>query len=256
MRAGVCRCTPPNAPPRDARQPATDSLVLPPMANTSPPRVRDVAGTSASAREPDPRAVRTTRALGRALVALLEERAFDAITVQDILDRAGVGRTAFYAHYRNKQDVLFSSYEGLLAAFDGLVDRPSPFGAPGSRLFPVGEFLAHVGDARRLVGALARDGLLGDAWGMLAGEATRMIARRLDAWSAAAPGAGPSGAPEPVAPPTALLAPMLGGALVASVRWWHDHPGAATPGEVDAAFHYLARGVLRRREGPYVHAAR
>jgi AcrR family transcriptional regulator len=191
--------------------------------------------------------VRTTRALGRALVALLEERAFDAITVQDILDRADVGRTAFYAHYRNKHDVLFSGYERMLAAFDGLVDRPSPFGAPGSRLFPVAEFLAHVGDAGRLVRALARDGLLGDVWALLAGEATRMIAHRLDAWSAGALEAGPSGARAPVAPPTALLAPMLAGALVESVRWWQDHPGAATPAEVDVAFHQLARGVLQRR---------
>jgi AcrR family transcriptional regulator len=88
---------------------------------------------------------RTTEALGRALVTLLEERAFDAITVQDILDRAGVGRTAFYAHYRNKHDVLFSSYETLLARFEALLDRPSAFGAPGTRLFPVAEFVAHVG---------------------------------------------------------------------------------------------------------------
>jgi AcrR family transcriptional regulator len=106
------------------------------MANT-PARLFATVGYRAADggadREPDPRAARTTGALGRALVALLEERAFDAITVQDILDRAGVGRTAFYAHYRNKHDVLFSSYEGMLAAFDGLVDRPSPFGAPGSR---------------------------------------------------------------------------------------------------------------------------
>jgi hypothetical protein len=39
---------------------------------------------------------------------------------------------------------------------------------------------------------------------------------------------------------------MLAGALVESVRWWQDHPGAATPAEVDAAFHQLARGVVRR----------
>jgi len=154
-----------------------------------------------------------------------------------------------YTHYRNKHDVLFSSYEGMLAAFDRLVDRPSPFGAPGSRLFPVGEFLAHVGDARRLVQALARDGLLGDVWAMLAGEATRVIARRLDAWSAGVPDAGRPGAPGPAVPPPALLAPMLAGALVESVRWWQDHPGAATAAEVDAAFHQLARGVLRRRVG-------
>jgi hypothetical protein len=43
-----------------------------------------------------------------------------------------------------------------------------------------------------------------------------------------------------------LLARMLAGALVGSVQWWQDHPAVATPAEVDAAFHELARGVLRR----------
>jgi AcrR family transcriptional regulator len=204
------------------------------MPNTTRPPVRDA--------EADPRVARTTRALGRALVALIEERAFDAITVQDVLDRAGVGRTAFYAHYRNKHDVLASSYDGVFAAFEGLVDRPSPYGAPGARLFPVAEFLAHVGERRALVHALQRDGLLDDMWALLAGHAGRMIERRLERWTAGPAGAAP--APPGVAP--ALLARMLAGALVESVRWWQDRPAAATPAEVDAAFHELARGMLRR----------
>lgn len=191
----------------------------------------------------DPRVARTTRALGRALIALLEERAFDAITVQDILDRAGVGRTAFYAHYRNKHDVLHSSSDGVFASFEGLLDRPSPYGLPGARLFPVAEFLAHVGDVTRLVYALRRDGLLDDMWALLAGHAARIIARRLGRWAEAAGGV-PAGALAGV--PRPLLARMLAGALVESVAWWQDHPGAATPGDVDVAFHELARGVLRR----------
>ena len=39
---------------------------------------------------------------------------------------------------------------------------------------------------------------------------------------------------------------LTGLELVESVRWWQVHPEAATPAEVDAAFHQLARGVLRR----------
>ena len=46
----------------------------------------------------DPRVLRSRRALGDALVELLHERRFDDITVQDILDRASVGRATFYAH--------------------------------------------------------------------------------------------------------------------------------------------------------------
>ena len=214
------------------------------MSNNPPARVRHLRHSDTEADPPpDPRVARTTRALGRALIALVEERAFDAITVQDILNRAGVGRTAFYAHYRNKHDVLQSSYDGVFASFESLLDRPSRYGPPGMRLFPVAEFLAHVGERERLVHALRRDGLLGDTWALLAGHAARIIGRRLGPWAAAG-GEAPAAALAEVSTP--LLARMLAGALVESVQWWQDHAGVATSAEVDAAFHELARGVLRR----------
>src|SRR4051812_1284310 len=108
------------------------------MSNNAVPSVRNF-------REPDPRVARTTHALGQALIELVQERDFDAITVRDILERAGVGRSAFYAHYRNKEDVLHSSYERLFAGLEPLLDRPS---AGADRLFPVTEFLEHIATAR------------------------------------------------------------------------------------------------------------
>ena len=43
----------------------------------------------------DARVRRTRDALGDALVALMHEKPFDSITVQDVLDRANVGRSTF-----------------------------------------------------------------------------------------------------------------------------------------------------------------
>ena len=195
------------------------------MPNDVPAPVRKPAA-------PDPRVARSTHALGRALIALMQERDFDEITVQHVLDRSGVGRATFYAHYRNKEDALQSSYDRVFASFEGLLARPS---AGAARLFPVTEFLAHVGESRGVVDALRRAGRLEDAWSLLAGRAARLIERRLAAW----PGVAPA-----VARP--LAARMLAGALVETIRWWQEHPAAATPAEVDAAFHELARGLLRR----------
>ncbi|MCP2320419.1 transcriptional regulator, TetR family [Nocardia amikacinitolerans] len=64
------------------------------------------------------RRVRRTRAtLHRALIELLLERPYERITVRDILDRADVGRSTFYAHFRDKDDLLLvSSTEYLRAA--------------------------------------------------------------------------------------------------------------------------------------------
>src|SRR5207237_7497279 len=67
-------------------------------------------------RKTDRRIQRTRDRLGDALVALIQERPFDTITVQQVLERAGVGRSTFYVHYRDKDDLLFSDAEEFFAA--------------------------------------------------------------------------------------------------------------------------------------------
>jgi AcrR family transcriptional regulator len=53
----------------------------------------------------DRRIIRTKKALALALLELIREKGYDAITVQDITDRANVGRSTFYAHYENKDQL-------------------------------------------------------------------------------------------------------------------------------------------------------
>src|SRR5512135_1559032 len=64
---------------------------------------------SKKARKLDPRVVRTRQMLRDALVELIEEKGFDALTVQDITDRAELNRATFYLHYRDRQDLLENS---------------------------------------------------------------------------------------------------------------------------------------------------
>ena len=52
----------------------------------------------------DRRVQRTRELLQKALIALISERRYDAITIQDIVDRANVGRTTFYLHYSSKDE--------------------------------------------------------------------------------------------------------------------------------------------------------
>jgi AcrR family transcriptional regulator len=56
--------------------------------------------------ETDPRVRRTRKLLQDALLALLAEKSFDAITVQDIADRSTINRATFYAHYVDKYDLF------------------------------------------------------------------------------------------------------------------------------------------------------
>lgn len=61
----------------------------------------------------DRRVRRTRRILHEALITLILSKGYERITVQDILDRADVGRSTFYAHYRDKDDLLLSSFTAM-----------------------------------------------------------------------------------------------------------------------------------------------
>jgi AcrR family transcriptional regulator len=63
----------------------------------------------------DRRVARTRRLLRDALHSLIREKNYDEIVVKEIIDRADVGRSAFYTHFRDKDDLLASSIEDLLA---------------------------------------------------------------------------------------------------------------------------------------------
>src|SRR5918995_7303911 len=64
----------------------------------------------------DRRIERTQQLLRGALRSLIQEKGFEALTVQEIIDRANVGRATFYAHFDNKDDLLASGFEDLRAA--------------------------------------------------------------------------------------------------------------------------------------------
>ncbi|HLI91215.1 MAG TPA: TetR/AcrR family transcriptional regulator [Ktedonobacteraceae bacterium] len=63
-----------------------------------------------TSKKTDLRVRRTRMVLREALIALIEERGFDAITVGDITERAMVNRTTFYLHYQDKYDLVTSIF--------------------------------------------------------------------------------------------------------------------------------------------------
>lgn len=69
----------------------------------------------------DRRTQRTRTALHAALAALVHEKPYDDVVVKEILGRARVARSTFYAHYRDKTDLLEQSILDLLR-----IGRPSP----------------------------------------------------------------------------------------------------------------------------------
>ena len=102
-------------------------------------------------RKADPRPARTRALLFEALLELIQEKRWDRIRVQDILERTGVGRSTFYAHYDNKYDLLTDKIPAL-----ELPPTPAD-GHPD--LFPLFE---HVKEVRPVMLPLLSQPLLGE----------------------------------------------------------------------------------------------
>ena len=68
-------------------------------------------GTEKISHRPDRRVTRTRRHLREALMQLILEKGYDAVTIEDITERAELGRTTFYLHYRDKEELLLESIE-------------------------------------------------------------------------------------------------------------------------------------------------
>ena len=66
----------------------------------------------------DRRINRTRKILQDALVALILEKGYEKVTVQNVIDRANVGRSTFYAHFQDMDDLLLSQFDGLREQFD------------------------------------------------------------------------------------------------------------------------------------------
>jgi AcrR family transcriptional regulator len=183
---------------------------------------------SADPLKTDRRIRRTRERLGDALIALIQEKPLDAITVQEVLDRADVGRSTFYVHYRDKDDLLLSDFDEFLEAMSTLLIRS---GDRSDRVAPVRELFAHVADARRLYTALVASDRMHDFLDLGREHFARAIDRRLAELPRSRNMPGET---------RAATAYALAGALVSLMVWWMDHGSVASAEQMDDRFHQLA----------------
>ncbi|MBL0345053.1 TetR/AcrR family transcriptional regulator [Candidatus Villigracilis affinis] len=66
----------------------------------------------------DRRIQRTRQSLQTALSELIVEKGYEKVTVQDVIDRANVGRSTFYAHFESLDQLLLSGFEPLRMQFE------------------------------------------------------------------------------------------------------------------------------------------
>jgi AcrR family transcriptional regulator len=107
------------------------------------------AGDGVTAAGDDRRVRKTRRLLHDALIGLILERGWDAVSVRDVCEKADIGRSTFYVHFADKENLLLSGFDELHEAMEQVrTSAKVPFGF-------LGPLAAHAAENARLVRALA-----------------------------------------------------------------------------------------------------
>jgi len=184
-------------------------------------------------RKPDRRIRRTCERLGSALVALIQERPIDDVTVQDVLDRASVGRSTFYLHFRDKDDLLLSQLEKFLETMSTALSIRKE---ESHRVVPVAELFAHIGSQKKLYRALADSGRLNDFFDLAQGYFARGIEQRLTESKRL------SNLPQRE---LGARASALAGSILSLLRWWLGRGAKESPRAMDELFHRMVWNGLQ-----------
>jgi AcrR family transcriptional regulator len=173
----------------------------------------------------DRRVQRTHRELREALITLIIERGWDHVSVQEICDRADVGRSTFYVHFADKEELLLSGFEHLYASMDAVRST-----AKGRFAFAEA-LLEHAQDNLRLFRAV-----VGKKSGQHVLRRFRDVVVRLveaDLQSLKLDDEH-----------RATAARYIGGGFVELMTTWLDRPSRSDPKTVASTFVRLTRGVL------------
>jgi AcrR family transcriptional regulator len=185
----------------------------------------------------DRRVQRTQELLLDALRRLLMEQGYERLTIQEILDRAGVGRATFYAHYSSKDDLMASSIGRLQSSLSVAAQRSGRtrfgFSLP---------FFTHLAGHRAIYATtVGKEGEV-TVERMIRGMLRTLVRDEIS--SRARPTDVES-----------LTIEFIVGALWSSIVWWMDAGCTLPPAEIDGHFRQLVLPALeaQRNAGRPVH---
>lgn len=182
----------------------------------------------------DRRVQRTRQLLNEALMALIVEVGYDAITVQNIIDRANLGRSTFYAHYQHKDDLLLSGMEEVVHSLIG-GDEESALEEKGERegrrilsTLPIFRHAQEQYDLHKaIMGGRGIDLIIKTIQDHLSSHIQEQIERLVTEGQT------------PSVPPV-VMASYLAGSLMTLLSWWLDNDMPYPPEKMDKMFQELA----------------
>ncbi len=187
----------------------------------------------------DRRVERTRALMQKALIDLIRVHSYDTITIQEIVDRANVGRATFYVHYRSKDDLFMSCHEAILHDFQSglLYSHPlsreellSPEAPPG-----LADAYRHLEAARTQLSPIfqGRDGAL------ILRRICKVNAQEIEVNLRSV------FADTESIVPLDLLATYLAGAQIALVQWWLEKRQPQSSEKLAQIFHHLQSAAIR-----------
>lgn len=184
----------------------------------------------------DRRVQKTHKVLRDALDSLIREKSYDSIAVQEILNRANVGRSTFYTHYRDKDELLVSSIHDMLspvrttevASSAGRHERILSFSLP---------IFEHLDRHRR-----AGEGRMGTRGRAILHEHLRKVLAELIAEDLRKDLQSRRKAERKI--PSDLLVQYLASTFVLVLNWWVQSRSLLPPNEVNDLFQALVLPTL------------
>ncbi len=195
----------------------------------------------------DLRIRRTHKFLQEAMIELITEKGFEAITVGDITERAMINRATFYRHYQDKYDLVAKIFEETA---DYLVEHMKPFRKDeekGDMEFPPEiwvQVFEHVAEHRQLYRAML--GKNGSPWftDRMREYTIKLILENEQRWK-------PAGEARPQidpAIPEALPVTQLSHVLIGTIVWWLENEKRYTPRQMATWFcHFAFYGYFSAR---------
>jgi len=212
----------------------------------------------------DLRVRRTQKLLREALIALIEERNFDVITVGEIAGRAMVSRAAFYRYYQDKYDLVEKIFEEMVATIVRDIDplrqtvinrfNVQPPAEPWAELFerkvpeaqrtpePYVKMFEHFAQHERLYRALL--GKRGSSWFVtkMRASLTETLSERLQALAYAL---GNKQVVESRVFTDGFVPALLAAQLVDAITWWLEQAKPYTPVQIATYCYRLMCSTLK-----------
>jgi AcrR family transcriptional regulator len=181
---------------------------------------------------------RTRQLLQRSLLQLIDEKGYDAISIQDITEKANLGRSTFYLHYPSKDALLLDHHAEFAAHLrlwklsreELLSDEPQP---------ALMRFLKELSRARDFYLKISR---AKDSDFIMRGVREQLIRNLSESLTQAFPDSSPN-------KPLEILTTYIVGAQLAFIDWWMSQRSSYTTDDILRSLHQLQRAAIRDAYG-------